>query len=85
MIANKVISMKKKAKEINDIKHICNTILANGCYHEKEMEVQIATAEKNGNLTNDELEAITLAWELRSKKAKELINELQVFLKNEEK
>ena len=49
------------------------------------MEVQIATAEKNGNLTNYELKVITMAWELRSKKAKELINELQVFLDNEEK
>jgi len=77
--------MEKKAKQITKIQQITNTILANGCYHTKEMESQIARAEKTGHITTKERDIVIKAWTLRSDKAHELIKDLERFIDNEEK
>ena len=82
---NALNEMEKKAKKIEKIQRIANTILANGCYHTKEMENQIGRAEKTGHITTREREIIVRAWNLRSKKAHELIDDLEEFIINEEK
>lgn len=72
--------MDRKAREIKVIQGLCNTILANACYHEKEMESQIAVAEKRGRISDDEREVICNAWDYRCEIAKELIDDLKVFM-----
>lgn len=76
---NTLTEMEKKAKQIQKIRFIRNTILANACYHSKEMDKQLATADKLGNLTEQEHDVIIKSWELCNKKAKELINELERY------
>lgn len=76
-------SMEIKCKQINKIKFIVNTILANACYHSKEMESQLAVAEKRGNLSEDEREIITHAWNYRSVIAQDLIQELKTYMERE--
>lgn len=80
-----LIEMEKKAKRIKKLQFIANTILANGCYHTKEMESQIMTAEKLGHIDEKEKEIICLAWELRNKEARELMEELGGYIENEKK
>jgi len=75
--------MEIKCKQINKIKFIVNTILANACYHSKEMESQLAVAEKRGNLSEDEREIITNAWNYRSVIAQDLIQELKTYMERE--
>lgn len=72
--------MEKKAKRIKKIQFISNTILANACYHVKEMEAQLSRAEKSKGLTEKEEKIITQAWEYRNVLANELIDELKEFL-----
>lgn len=74
--------MEYKAKQIKKIQFICNTILANACYHTKEMETQFMIAEKSGNMSDDERELISRAWEYRNEIAKELMKELKEFMGN---
>jgi hypothetical protein len=78
---NRLNDMENKAKRIKKIQFISNTILANACYHVKEMENQITIAEKVGNLSDDEREVITQAWDYRTVIAKELIIELKDFMR----
>ena len=77
--------MEKKAKRIKQIQQISNTILANGCYHTKEMENQIMMAERQGNITSKEKDVITRAWNLRSKLAGDLMKELGAYIDETEK
>jgi len=77
---NPLTEMEKKAKRIKKIQVIANTILANGCYHSKEMENQLMMAEKNGNITVEEEEIIKEAWQLRSSLAHELMKELKRYI-----
>lgn len=74
--------MERKAREIKSIQYLCNTILANACYHEKEMESQIAVAEKRGRISDDERDVICKAWDYRTEIAKELMIDLENFMKN---
>jgi len=78
---NTLTEMEKKAKQIKKIRFIRNTILANTCYHDKEMENQINIANKMGNLTTEEHEAVMQSWELCNKLGKELIKELKEYAK----
>jgi len=73
---NPLTEMEKKAKRIKKIRFIRSTILANTCYHDKEMENQIKIAEKMGSLTDEEYSAVVKSWELCNKLGKELIKEL---------
>lgn len=77
---NPLVEMEKKAKRIKKIQFIANTILANGCYHTKEMDNQISVAEKIGNITEYEKEIIGRAWDMRSRMAHELLKELEGYL-----
>ena len=79
---NALSEMEKKAKEIKKLQMICNTILANACYHEKEMERQIQRGEKMGNLTEDEKTIICLAWDKRTLMANNLMSCLKEYLEN---
>lgn len=45
-----------------------NTILANNCYSEKEIEKQIEKGQTIGNLNNTELKLLRLSWDYRKKK-----------------
>lgn len=81
---NPLNEMETKAKQIKKIQFICNTILANACYHTKEMETQLKVAEKSGNMSDEERELICQAWDYRNKIAKDLIVELKSFMKNKE-
>lgn len=80
---NQLNEMEKKAKRIRSIRLIRNTILANACYHTKEMENQIMMADKMGSLTDEEHDAITLSWTECNRLATELIKDLKEYLKNE--
>jgi hypothetical protein len=62
--------LKIKIKEINFVKEAMNTILANNCYSEKEIEKQIELGQTVGNLNDDELKLLKLSWEFRKKKVK---------------
>ena len=73
---NSLTEMEKKAKTIKKIRFIRNTILANTCYHDKEMENQIKIAEKMGALTDEEYIAVVKSWDLCNRLGKELIKEL---------
>jgi hypothetical protein len=77
---NDLNEMVKKAKRIKDVQFICNTILANACYHEKQMEEQFAIAEKKGKMSMEERDLLELAWEYRNKTAKQLIDELKKYM-----
>ena len=68
-----LIEMEKKAKQIRRLQLVANTILANACYHTKEMEMQIMKAEKNGHITEDEKKLICNLWGKRNKLANEII------------
>lgn len=77
--------MENKAKTIKKIQVIANTVLANGCYHTKEMENQIMMAEKLGKINENEKTIICKAWELRSKLAHDLMQELGAFIDDQTK
>lgn len=74
------MDMERKARQIKSIRLIRNTILANACYHTREMETQIMKADKNGNLTTKEHDAIVNSWSMCNRLAKELIDELESYL-----
>ena len=75
-----LISLEKKAKRIKRIQAISNTILANACYHTKEMDNQIKMAIQQGDLSKEEENIIRLAWDLRNKLANELMIEYKKYL-----
>lgn len=77
---NSLNEMEKLAKDIKKIQFISNTILANACYHNKEMESQIAMAEKHGQLDANEKQVICDAWNIRNKYARQLLIDLQNFI-----
>jgi len=81
---DKLYKLEMKAKQIKRLQKIANTILANGCYHAKESELQIMKAEKTGMLTHEEEKVVNGSWDLRNKLAKELIKEFGEYIKNEE-
>lgn len=83
MIHTSYNKMLEKANKIKSIRYLCNTIMANGCYHTKELTNQIAMAEKTGNITDDERAIIEEAWQYRHKLAHELIVELRGFIEYE--
>jgi len=56
---------------IKRLYQIQNSILANASYHTKEMESQIANAQKNGNMTEKEEQIIVDIWTRRNKIANE--------------
>ena len=72
--------MERKARRIKSIRFIRNTILANACYHSKEMDDQLMKAEKNGSLSTKEHDAIVKSWDVCNKLAKELIDEMESYL-----
>jgi hypothetical protein len=74
--------MDRKAREIKTIREIRNTIIANACYHNREMESQIAIAEKRGNMTDKERDAVCNSWTYCNNIANELIDDLNNFMKN---
>lgn len=57
-----------------------NTIMANACYSDKEMQDQITMAEKLGNLDDIEMDLLNKAWKTRKQLARELIDEFNIFL-----
>ena len=77
---NPLIEMERKARRIKSIRFIRNTILANACYHSKEMDNQIMMADKNGNLTTKEHDAVVKSWAECNRLAKELISELESYI-----
>lgn len=77
---NSLVDMERKARRIKSIRLIRNTILANACYHTKEMENQIMMADKNGHLTSKERDAIINSWTVCNRLAQELIEELESYL-----
>jgi hypothetical protein len=66
----KLSQLEYDAKIIVRIQKITNTIIANTCYHEKELEKQIERGQNLGNLTTEERDLLTRAWNYRKKKAK---------------
>jgi len=74
-----------RRRKISKIKGIINTILANGCYSEKEMELQIKTGTMKGKLTGDELQLLERAWKYRQKLAHQLIIDANKLLDEWEK
>ena len=56
---------------IKRLYQIQNSILANASYQTKEMESQIANAQKNGNMTEKEEQIIIDIWTRRNKIANE--------------
>ena len=80
MIGKGIAYFEHKAKEINRLKAILNTILANGCYSIKEMDAQILKAQNKGNLDDEELQIITKLWQLRKDKTRSLIKELDKYI-----
>lgn len=85
---NDINGLERRAKEIKQLKLILNTILANGCYSDKEMESQINTANRTGNLDDEELTAVKNIWRLRKTLTRELIVDVNVYVagaKNNEK
>lgn len=77
---DKILELEKKAKRIKKLQNTMNTILANGCYSNKEMDNQIDMGNKLGNLDDQEEQTIRKAWAYRNKLARELLNELEAFL-----
>lgn len=76
----KLKSLIRRAKQIKDIQNITNTILANACYSDKEMENQINMAQKMGNLDAEEYDLVCEAWATRKKIARSLIHGLKIYL-----
>lgn len=78
--SNALYEMEKKARIIKQIQYISNTIIANACYHTKEMENQLAIAERTGNMTKEEREIICKAWDIRNKLALKLMQDLKKYM-----
>jgi hypothetical protein len=78
-------NLETRARNLKKVKYIADTILANACYHDKEMEMQLMVAEKSGNLTEEEKTVICQAWEYRYKTAQGMIKDLMECLNNEKK
>lgn len=67
-------------RQLNRIKRIMNTILANSCYADKERIAQINRASQTGILSKEELNVLNKAWDLRKKIAHKLIHGLTFYL-----
>lgn len=78
--SNALYEMEKKARIIKQIQFISNTIIANACYHTKEMENQLLIAEKTGHMTNEERDIVCKAWEIRNKLALKLMQDLKKYM-----
>lgn len=68
---------------IKRLYQIQNSILSNASYHTKEMESQIANAQKNGNMTEQEEKIIVDIWTRRNKIATENMRLYKELFKNE--
>lgn len=77
--------MSIKANRIKRIQKLVNTILANGCYSEKNEEKQILDAEDKGKLTKKERKILERSWNLRREEAHNLIEKLDLLLDEIEK
>lgn len=77
---DKISELEQKAKRIKKLQNTMNTILANGCYSDKEMENQIKMGNTLGKLDTQEETTIRKAWAYRNKLARELLNDLEAFL-----
>ena len=73
--------LELKAKRLNALRKIQNEVLANSAYSNKEMETQLSRLEGIGT-PQEELFIITKSWEYRQKKGKELLKDLEEYLRN---
>jgi hypothetical protein len=81
-----IYQLDKTRRKIDAVKHAINTVLANSCYHTKNIEEQIARAEnKTGNFPDDERILLEKAWDFRHKQAKELAIMLDQFINDDNK
>ena len=72
--------LKRRSDRINAVKILQNSILANGCYSEKEEKLQFDKANALGNLTDCEARLIKKAWRFRKKETAILADELEEIL-----
>lgn len=77
----RTLSLETDAKRIRRLSFIMNTILGNACYSDKERDAQINKGEKLGNLNDEELQLINNGWNMRTKLAKKLMEDLAIAFK----
>jgi len=73
--------LELKAKRLTALRKIQNEILANSAYSNQEMNMQLSRLEGMGT-SQEELFIITKSWEYRQKKGKELLKDLEEYLRN---
>jgi len=75
--------LELKAKRLTALRKIQNEILANCSYSNQEMNMQLSRLEKM-NTSQEEIFIISKSWEYRQKKGKELLKELEEYLRNQD-
>ena len=83
MDSKKLKDLEKQADDIKKVKKIMNTILANGCFSEKEQNNQYFRAFKQGKITDSETKILKKGWDFRRKQARILEKKLMELLDDE--
>lgn len=79
-IETRIRALLKESEQIINIRKLANTILANGCYSEKEEKQQLDRANLLGDLTDQEARIIKKSWEFRRKKREIVMGKLEKIL-----